>query len=104
VDFRPSHPDIECYALERTTGERVIAVWLAGEATDDAAREHVADILVADVLVADAAGAAAYGIDALNGTRHELRVSPDGTSLPGVTIRDWPFIIVIERNDRPAGR
>ncbi len=109
VDFRPSHPDIECYALERSTGERVIAVWLAGEATDDAAREHVADILVADVLVADvlvadAAGAAAYGIDSLNGTRHELRMSPDGTSLPGVTIRDWPFIIVIGHNDRPAGR
>jgi hypothetical protein len=92
VKFTPGHEDLEWYALERGNGELVIAVWLAGEAVDDASREHVTDIQVPGKRFK-----AAYGIDALNGTRHKLTISPDTGTLGGVHIRDWPFIIVISR-------
>jgi hypothetical protein len=92
VSFSPEHPDLEWHALERGNRDVLIAVWLAGEAVDDGSRQHVADISV------PLAGChAAYGIDTLNGTRHELRISPDSGTLRGVQIRDWPFIIVISR-------
>jgi hypothetical protein len=92
VEFSPEHPDLEWHALERGNGDLVIAVWLAGEAVDDASREHVADIRIPG-----AVGTSACGIDSLNGTRYKLKLSADGRSLAGVTIRDWPFIIVLER-------
>jgi len=93
VEFSPGHEDLELYALKRGNGDLVIAVWLAGEAVDDASREHVTDI---SVPVGDRN--AAFGIDTLNGTRHELKVSPNSGTLDGIRIRDWPFIIVLPGN------
>jgi hypothetical protein len=92
VKFAPEHEDLEWYALERGDGDVLIAVWLAGKAVDDASREHVVDVSVAGVRFK-----AAEGIDALNGTRHRLKVSPDSKLLKGINVRDWPFIIVLSK-------
>ncbi|MBN1918229.1 MAG: hypothetical protein JW889_09990 [Verrucomicrobia bacterium] len=91
VEFTPGHKDLEWYALERSNGDLVIAVWLAGEAVDDASREHVTDIRLPGT-----GFKAAEGIDALNGTRHRLTVSGPGT-LKAICVRDWPFIVVLSK-------
>jgi RHS repeat-associated protein len=94
-------------------GDLLIAVWLAGEAVDDASREHVVDLQVPGVRCS-----AACAIDTLNGTLHELRLAagPEacGTSgaadlpleegagtgvamptLRGICVRDWPLIVTL---------
>jgi len=92
VKFAPEHKDLEWYAFERGNGDVLIAVWLAGEAVDDASREHVVDVSVAGLRFKSA-----EGIDTLNGTRHGLKVSPDPRLLKGIHVRDWPLIIVLSK-------
>jgi hypothetical protein len=87
----PEHEDLERYAFERGNGDVLIAVWLAGEVVDDASREHVTDIRVPGVRCK-----AAYAIDTLNGTRHDLKVSDSGT-LEAICVRDWPLIVVLSK-------
>jgi hypothetical protein len=91
VEFAPGHEDIEWHAFERGNGEVLVAVWLAGEAVDDASREHATAVRVPSIRCN-----AAYAIDVLNGTRHELRVSDSGT-LKSIRIRDWPLIVVLSK-------
>ena len=91
VKLAPEHEDLEWYVLERGNGDVLFAVWLAGEAVDDASREHVTDVRLPGIRCT-----AAYAIDALNGTRHELKISDPGT-LKAVCVRDWPLIIVLSK-------
>ncbi|MBN1852574.1 MAG: hypothetical protein JW829_07610 [Pirellulales bacterium] len=90
VDVRitPSHPDLEWYAFECGSGDLLVALWLAGEAVDDASREQVIDLCVPA-----ARYAAVDAIDTLNGTRHKLRADPDSKVVPAIHVRDWPLII-----------
>jgi hypothetical protein len=113
VRFTPEHADLEWCVFRRGDGDLLIAVWLAGEAVDDASREHVVDLRVPGFRCA-AAGA----IDTLNGTLYELRLAagPEmrGTSraadlpleqraeagvtmptLRGICVRDWPLIVTL---------
>jgi hypothetical protein len=68
-------------------------VWLAGEAVDDASREHVVDLRLSG-----ARCSAAHAIDTLNGTRHELRIGAGAATLLGLRVRDWPLIIECSRS------
>jgi hypothetical protein len=88
VQFAPEHPDLEWYAFERGNDELLVAVWLAGEAVDDASRECIVDLRVPGVRCT-----AARAIDTLNGTRHELRLAADAEALEGIHVRDWPLIV-----------
>ena len=88
VRFTPGHADLEWYALERGSGDLLIAVWLAGEAVDDASREHVTDLHVPSLRFA-----AAHAIDTLNGTRHELKTLPASDGIAAIRVRDWPLIV-----------
>ncbi|MEW6741734.1 MAG: discoidin domain-containing protein [Planctomycetota bacterium] len=90
VDVRltPSHPDLEWYALERGNGNLLVALWLAGEAVDDASRETVLDLRVPAVR-----HTAVDAIDTLNGTRHHLRADPGSGLVQAIHVRDWPLVI-----------
>ena len=88
VRFAPGHADLEWYACERGNGDLVVAVWLAGEAVDDASREHVVDLRVPGFRCTSA-----RAIDTLNGTRHELKVDPASGAVKALRIRDWPLMI-----------
>ena len=90
VTFSPAHPDLEWYVFERGNGDVLVAVWLAGEAVDDASREHVADIRVPGVEFT-----AAQALDTLNGIRHDLQAVPSEGTLENVRIRDWPLVLVL---------
>jgi len=92
VRFTPGHDDLEWYALERGDGDLLVALWLAGEAVDDASREHVVDLRVPGLRPA-----AAHAIDALNGTRHELGFDRESGAVEGIHVRDWPVIIELRR-------
>jgi hypothetical protein len=72
VRFTPEHADLEWCAFRRSNGDLLVAVWLAGEAVDDASREHVVDLRVPGFRCT-----AAQAIDTLNGTLHELRLAAD---------------------------
>ena len=104
VDVRvtPAHPDLEWHALERGNGDLIVALWLAGEAVDDSSRELVVDLRVPAVR-----HAAAYAIDTLNGTRHELKADLDSGLVEAIHVRDWPLIIEfsrLARTDFPHAR
>ncbi|MBN1421937.1 MAG: hypothetical protein JXP34_24405, partial [Planctomycetes bacterium] len=91
VRLTPPHPDLEWHALERGDGDLLVALWLAGEAVDDASREHVIDLRVPAVRQG-----AVHAIDTLNGIRHELQADPGSGVVRGIHVRDWPLIIEIE--------
>ena len=88
VRFAPVHADLEWYAFERENGDVLVAVWLAGEAVDDATREHVTELHVPGLRFA-----AAYAVDTLNGTRQRLRTDPGSDVLHAICVRDWPAMI-----------
>lgn len=88
ISFSKPQSDIEYYTWQKSNGDRVIAIWLAGKAVDDASREHVTDLVLPDKI-----GEHAYGIDTLNGILFELEVSKEGKRINNLIIRDIPLII-----------
>ena len=76
--------------FERGNGDVLVAVWLAGEAVDDASREHAADIRLPGVEFT-----AAQALDTLNGIRHDLQAIPAEGTLENVRVRDWPLVLVL---------
>ena len=88
--FSSPHPDIEYYTWKKSNGDKVIAIWLAGNAVDDASREHITDIILPEKICNNA-----KGIDTLNGRLMDLAVSNNLKHLKGISIRDWPMIIIM---------
>jgi hypothetical protein len=93
ITFSVDHPDIEWHAFERGNGEKIVAIWLAGKAVDDASREHVTDISIDGQKYRSA-----QGIDSLNGIVHNLDLSSGVGTLRNTSVRDWPFIIILSKS------
>jgi hypothetical protein len=98
VQFSRENPDLEWYGLEQEGGDLVIALWLAGEAVDDASREHVTDVRLPGSHVTSACA-----VDTLNGTRFELHVESGGESIPAIRLRDWPLILMLTPRGAVSG-
>jgi len=91
VSLSNTSRDVEIYTLARGD-ERLIALWLAGTAVDDASNDLPTDIVLPE---AGRRFTRAWAIDTLNGAEQELQVTCRGgdAALAGVHIRDWPLVI-----------
>jgi len=79
----------EVWAFVRGNGERLVAIWLKGRASDRASGRET------DVLLSDVHAEHVVAIDTLNGREQELTVehTEQGALLKGMLIYDFPILL-----------
>jgi hypothetical protein len=89
VEFGNTEKKFDSYAFHLPDKRWLAAFWLPGEGVDD-----FPDIK-SDVIIPQLKCQEAVGIDVLNGTEQELRISSEGgkTIISGVLIKDYPIIV-----------
>jgi len=89
VEFGYTEKKLDSYAFRLPDKSWLVAFWLPGEGVDD-----FADIK-SDVILPQIKCREAVGIDVLNGTEQQLRISSEGgeTIIRGVLIKDYPVIV-----------
>jgi len=88
VKVRGTRREYQVYSLARD-GEKVLAIWLTGRPGDGDPAEK------ADITFVEDDFSRAVGVDVINGTEQELRVSRrDGRPvLKGLLLKDWPVLV-----------
>ena len=89
VEFGNTEKKFDSYAFRLADKKWLVAFWLPGEGSDDAPD------MKSDVILPQLKCQEAKGIDLLNGTEQDLRVSSEGgkTILSGMLIKDYPVIV-----------
>lgn len=88
-EFRGQQVKLHSYTFSLPDGSRLLAFWLPGAGSDKAP-----DLKV-DVAIPNRSFKSATGIDVLNGTEQDLRISIEegSTVLKGMLTKDYPVLI-----------
>ena len=89
LEFRGQQVKLDSYTFHLPDESRLVAFWLPGPGSDEAP-----DLKI-DVAISNLSFTSATGIDVLNGTEQELRISIEGgsTVLKGMLTKDYPVLI-----------
>ncbi len=89
LELRGKQGKVDFYSFHLPDGSRLVAFWLPG-----AGKDRAPD-LKTDVVISNMSFKNATGIDVLNGTEQELRISAEGgsTILTGMLTKDYPVLI-----------
>ena len=92
VTFGDTRRKVQYFGFTRSTGEKLVALWLSGLMEEPAGS---AGDFTTDVLIKGVKGQGATIVDTLNGTELALNVeqTADGVALRKVNIQDWPLIV-----------
>jgi hypothetical protein len=89
LEFSNSEEKFDSFAFRLPDESRLVTFWLPGEGSDDAP-DIKSDVSIPNLMCKEA-----KGIDALNGTEQDLKLSIEGgkTTLKGMLIKDYPIVV-----------
>jgi hypothetical protein len=98
VRFSKNQEAFEHFAFALPNGDRLLSVCMKGKSKD------VSDEVQTDITLSNRTFKSATGIDVLNGTVQELKVSIEAgsTSLRQILIKDYPLVFKLRTNDMPG--